>query len=82
MEQIPIPAIIELTHRLAKQYWLVEWVPVSDPMYQSLMRGRESLYGSLSDADLLAACVGRFNLLRQQALTNGRILFLFKKSQT
>jgi SAM-dependent methyltransferase len=82
MEQIPIPAIIELAHRLAKQYWLVEWVPVSDPMYQSLMRGRESLYGSLSYADLLAACVGRFTLLRQQALTNGRILFLFKKSQT
>jgi SAM-dependent methyltransferase len=79
MEQIPLPSILELCHRLSRRHLVIEWVPVSDPMYQSLMRGRDSLYGSLSEADLHAACVGRFSLLQRQALDNGRILFLFEK---
>jgi hypothetical protein len=48
-------------------------------MYQSLMRGRDSLYGSLSEADLLAASTGRFNMIDRRALDNGRVLFLFEK---
>ena len=38
--------------------------------------------GALSDADLLAACAGRFSLLRRQLLENGRVLFLFEKSSS
>jgi SAM-dependent methyltransferase len=79
MEQIPLPAILALTHRLTRRHLVVEWVPVDDPMYQGLMRGRDSLYGSLSEADLLAACAGRFRTLDRQALDNGRVLFLFEK---
>ena len=79
MEQIPIEAILELMHRLTWRYLVVEWVPVTDPMFQSLMRGREKLYGSLTENDLLTACRGRFHTLRRQALENGRILFLFAK---
>jgi hypothetical protein len=79
MEQIPIPAILELMHRLTRRYLIVEWVPVSDPMFQSLMRGRDTLYGALSEADLLAAAAGRFRVVRQQTLGNGRMLFLFEK---
>jgi 2-polyprenyl-3-methyl-5-hydroxy-6-metoxy-1,4-benzoquinol methylase len=79
MEQIPTRAILDLAHKLTSRYLVLEWVPVSDPMYQSLMRGRDALYGSLSEADLLAACEGRFHTLRRQPLENGRILFLFAK---
>ena len=79
MEQIPISAILDLAHRLTSRTLVLEWVPVSDPMYQSLMRGRDALYGSLSEADLLTACEGRFHTLRRQPLENGRILFLFAK---
>ena len=79
MEQIPVGAILELAHTLTSQYLVLEWVPVTDPMYQSLMRGRGSLYGSLSEVDLLTACEGRFRTLRRQPLDNGRILFLFAK---
>ena len=79
MEQIPISAILDLAHKLTSRHLVLEWVPVSDPMYQSLMRGRDKLYGSLSEADLLAACEGRFHTLRRQPLENGRILFLFAK---
>jgi len=79
MEQIPIRAIVDLAHKLTSRTLVLEWVPVSDPMYQSLMRGRDALYGSLSEADLLTACEGRFRALRRQPLENGRILFLFAK---
>jgi SAM-dependent methyltransferase len=80
MEQIPLPAILDLCHRLTRRHLILEWVPVEDPMYQSLMRGRDSLYGSLSEGDLLAACTGRFHVMERHALDNGRVLFLFERS--
>jgi hypothetical protein len=79
MEQIPISSILDLAHRLTWRYLVVEWVPVTDPMFQSLMRGRDILYGSLTENDLLAACQGRFHTIRRQPLENGRILFLLAK---
>ena len=79
MEQIPVPAIVALVHRLTRRHLIVEWVPVTDPMFQSLMRGRDELYGGLSESDLLAACEGRFTVLDRHALSNGRILYFFDK---
>ena len=79
MEQIPIPAIMALAHRLTRRHLIVEWVPVSDPMFQSLMRGREDLYGALAETNLLATCESRFRVIRRETLGNGRILFLFEK---
>ena len=80
MEQIPIPAIMDLAYRLTAQHLIVEWVPVADPMFISLMRGRDTLYGALTENDLLTACEGRFTVLQRQPLDNGRILFLFAKN--
>jgi hypothetical protein len=79
MEQIPIPAVLALCHRLTRRHLIVEWVPVEDPMFQELMRGRDSLYGALSEADLLAGCANRFRAVDRQPLDNGRVLFLFEK---
>ena len=79
MEQIPLPAIIALCHRLTTRYLILEWVPASDPMYREMMRGRDQLYAAISEKDLLRACNGRFQLLRQHTLHNGRILYLFQK---
>jgi hypothetical protein len=79
MEQIPLRTILELAHRLTLRYLIVEWVPVTDPMFQSLMRGRDELYGSLTEEDLLTAGKGLFHTLRRQPLENGRILILFAK---
>ena len=80
MEQIPLAGIIALCARLTRRYLVIEWVPVEDPMYQSLMRGREDLYGSLSESDLFSACIGLFNILQQHPLENGRILFLLERT--
>ena len=80
MEQIPLPAILKLMHGMTRSYMVLEWVPPSDPMYISLMRGRDTLYGSLNEDDLLRACEGRFHILRRQSLSNGRVLFLMQKT--
>jgi SAM-dependent methyltransferase len=80
MEQIPLRAILVLCSRLTRRHLIVEWVPVDDPMYQSLMRGRDALYGSLSENDLLAACAGHFSVRDRHALSNGRVLFLLEKA--
>ncbi len=80
MEQIPLPAILALCHRLTKRYLVVEWVPVSDPMFQSLMRGRDTLYGHLSEEDLRSGADGFFREMDRFALQNGRILYLFEKT--
>jgi SAM-dependent methyltransferase len=80
MEQIPLPAILALLHGLTRNYMLLEWVPPTDPMYKSLMRGRDALYGSLSEDDLMRACEGRFKVIRRQPLTNQRVLFLMQKA--
>ena len=79
MEQIPLAAILDLCHRLTRHHLVIEWVPVEDPMYQSLMRGRDTLYGSLREGDLLAACAGRFRTVNRQHLDNGRVLFLLER---
>jgi 2-polyprenyl-3-methyl-5-hydroxy-6-metoxy-1,4-benzoquinol methylase len=78
MEQIPVEKILALCARLTRKHLIVEWVPVTDPMYQSLMRGRDELYGALSEADLLTAAAAYFHVVRQETLGNGRILFLME----
>jgi SAM-dependent methyltransferase len=79
LEQIPPPRIIALCHRLTLRHLVIEWVPAGDPMFQEMMRGRDHLYGHLTEQSLLKACAGQFRLLRQDSLQNGRILYLFEK---
>jgi len=79
LEQIPLRAIMELCHRLTTSFLVVEWVPVEDPMFQSLLRGREALYAGLSENDLLAAGAGLFTVVKRDPLANGRVLFLLQK---
>jgi hypothetical protein len=61
-----------------KRHLILEWIPVSDPMYQSLMRGRDELYGALTEADLLQMAAPYFKQVRKQTLSNGRVLFLME----
>jgi SAM-dependent methyltransferase len=79
LEQIPLRSILRLCHRLTTKALVVEWVPATDPMFVSLMRGRDELYGSLGEKDFLEACEGLFTSTRSQVLPNGRTLFLLMK---
>jgi SAM-dependent methyltransferase len=80
LEQIPLRAIVELCHRLTKRFAVIEWVPATDPMFVSLMRGRDDLYGLLCENDLVEACAGLFTTLRRQELGNGRVLLLMERT--
>ena len=82
LEQIPLRAIMKLCARLTRTWMIVEWVPVTDPMFQSLMRGRDALYGSLVESDFLEACAGLFDVHDREPLGNGRILFLLRRCGT
>jgi SAM-dependent methyltransferase len=79
LEQIPLRAIVELCSRLSKRFVVVEWVPATDPMFVSLMRGRDDLYGALSDRDFIAACDGLLRVVRTETLGNGRMLYLLER---
>ena len=79
LEQIPLSDILALLHRLTTRWLVIEWVPTTDPMYISLMRGRDDLYGGINEHHLTAACEGRFAMQKRLTLSNGRILLLFEK---
>jgi len=79
LEQIPLRAIVELCSRLTRRFVVIEWVPATDPMFVSLMRGRDALYGALSERDLMAACDGVFSIARTETLGNGRMLYLLER---
>jgi SAM-dependent methyltransferase len=80
-EQVPLRLIAELCAQLTRRWLLIEWVPPTDPMYQEWLRGRDDLYGHLSESDLLQALAPFFRLSRRQALHNQRVLLLLERSE-
>jgi SAM-dependent methyltransferase len=78
-EQVPLGHIGDLCSRLTRRWLLVEWVPPSDPMFQDWLRGRDELYGYLTEADLTLAFAPFFAVNDRTVLGNGRILLLFDR---
>ncbi|MFZ0744616.1 MAG: class I SAM-dependent methyltransferase [Terracidiphilus sp.] len=80
-EQLPIEQIAELTACLTRRWLVLEWIPPSDPMFQSWLRGRDDLYGSLSEGDLRQAFAPFFSVVNRTELANQRVLLLFESNQ-
>ena len=78
-EQLPLAHIAGLCASLTRRWLLLEWVPPSDPMFQEWLRGRDDLYGHLSEDDLLRAFAPFFAVADRAQLGNGRILLLFER---
>jgi len=78
-EQVPLGHIGDLCSRLTRRWLLVEWVPPSDPMFQEWLRGRDEIYGHLTEADLTQAFAPFFDVSDRTVLGNGRILLLFDR---
>ena len=78
-EQLPLAHIAGLCASLTKRWLLLEWVPPSDPMFQEWLRGRDDLYGHLTEEDLTRAFAQSFAVADRTELGNGRILLLFKR---
>ena len=78
-EQVPLSLIGDLCAKLTRRWLVLEWVPPSDPMYQEWLRGREDLYGGLSEEDLRHAFAPYFHVLERRVLGNQRVLLLFER---
>ncbi len=79
-EQLPLTHIAELGSVLTRRWLVLEWVPPSDPMFQEWLRGRDHLYGHLSEADLNRAFASFFRVIDRVELGNGRVLLLFERT--
>ena len=77
--QLPLTHIAGLCASLTRRWLLLEWVPPSDPMFQEWLRGRDDLYGHLTEADLTLAFAPHFTVVDRAQLGNGRVLFLFER---
>jgi 2-polyprenyl-3-methyl-5-hydroxy-6-metoxy-1,4-benzoquinol methylase len=79
-EQLPLAHIADLCASLTRRWLVLEWVPPSDPMYQEWLRGRDDLYGSLSEDDLKQAFAPFFHVVDRTVLGNNRILLLLERN--
>lgn len=77
--QLPLTHIAALCAGLTRCWLLLEWVPPSDPMFQEWLRGRDDLYGHLTEADLTHAFAPHFVVVERAQLGNGRVLLLFDR---
>ena len=77
--QLPLTHIAGLCAALTQRSLLLEWVPPSDPMFQEWLRGRDDLYGHLTEADLTHAFAPHFVVVERAQLGNGRVLLLFDR---
>jgi SAM-dependent methyltransferase len=77
--QLPLDRIAGLCAALTQRWLLLEWVPPSDPMFQEWLRGRDDLYGHLTEDDLTRAFAPHFAVADRVQLGNGRVLFLFDR---
>jgi 2-polyprenyl-3-methyl-5-hydroxy-6-metoxy-1,4-benzoquinol methylase len=80
-EQIPLAHIGDLCASLTRRWLVLEWVPPSDPMFQEWLRGRDELYGRLSEDDLKQAFAPFFQVADRTELGNHRVLLLFERNQ-
>jgi SAM-dependent methyltransferase len=79
-EQLPLAHIAELCSALTNRWLVLEWVPPTDPMYREWLRGRDALYGHLSEDDLLEAFAPYFHAVERKQLGNERVLLLFERN--
>jgi SAM-dependent methyltransferase len=80
-EQLPLAHIADLCASLTRHWLVLEWVPPADPMYQEWLRGRDDLYGNLSEDDLKHAFAPHFHVVDRTELGNRRVIFLFERNQ-
>ncbi len=79
-EQLPLGHIAGLCAGLTRRWLVLEWVPPSDPMYQEWLRGRDELYGHLSEGDLRRAFAPFFQVADRTELGNGRVVLLLERT--
>jgi SAM-dependent methyltransferase len=77
-DQIPLSEVASLLRDLTQRWAIVEWVPATDPRFVELVRGRDDLYGHLTEEDFVTAMGRYFSPVFNEKLKNGRTLYLFQ----
>jgi hypothetical protein len=76
---VPLPRIVKWLSTIAEA-GVVEFVPKSDPMVQTLLRTREDVYGSYSQAAFEEALREHFQITDVASLSKSdRVLYLFRR---
>jgi SAM-dependent methyltransferase len=79
-ERIPLGKIVELAAQLTRDALIIEWVDSEDPLFRSLVRGRDQYYPMLRPADFEQACQAHFHTVGTQRLEGShRTLYLLRK---
>ena len=80
-ERVPLREILRLAADLTRDYLVIEFVAPQDPMFQSLVRGREALYSHLNFATFEAAAAAHFQCLESHRLDGlHRCLYLLRRN--
>ena len=78
-DHIPMQAIAEFASALTTRTLIVEWVPPGDSMFRELVRGREAIFASVTEAAFRHHFEVGFRTVAEKTLDNGRILFHLEK---
>ena len=78
---IPVSRILKLAHSLTKSQLLIEQVPLADPMFQRLSRGRDGLFADAERDAFEAELERHFSIKMRRELPNGRTLFLAARAR-
>ena len=78
-EGVPIAEQFDAIAGIARRQLLVEFVPVTDPMFAAIARGREALYGDCARPAFEAALSRQFQIEKSRELPNGRVLYLARR---
>jgi SAM-dependent methyltransferase len=81
-EGVPVAEQLDAVAAITRRHLLVEYVPVTDPMFASIARGREPLYPDCLRPEFEATLLQRFQIDRKHELPNGRVLYLARKRLT
>ena len=77
---VPLPRAVAYLTGLAPS-GVIEWVPKSDPMVQTLLRNREDIFADYNDAAFEQSLQRNgAKIVRRQLLENGRTLYLYDRS--
>jgi len=78
-EGVPLAEQFDAVAAITRRHLLVEYVPVTDPMFAALARGREPLYPDCLHPAFEATLLERFQIERKHELSNGRVLYLARR---
>lgn len=79
-DQIPLAGLLDQLADLTTRWAILEWIPVDDPQFLSICRGRETLYTHLDEKTFLQLLARYFKVLSRQQLKNGRTLWCVEKA--